>query len=43
MKTRLAEKKMVEERKYSLKVQVLFGIGLSAKINAIFKKSIIKY
>ncbi|MEH1741524.1 hypothetical protein AAA294_14475 [Fusobacterium varium] len=43
MKIRLAEKKMVEEREYSLKVQVLLRIGLSAKINAIFKKSIIKY
>lgn len=43
MKTKLAEKKMVEEREYSLKVQVLLGIGLSIKINAIFKESIIKY
>ncbi|EFS27101.1 hypothetical protein FUAG_02616 [Fusobacterium ulcerans ATCC 49185] len=43
MKTRLAEKRIVEEREYSLKVQVLLGIGLSVKINAIFKGCIIKY
>lgn len=43
MKIRLVEKRMVEEREYSLKVQIILGIGLSVKINAIFKESISKY